>query len=43
MAQTLMANSPELARTTIMVPTDHFKHNPPWMAGTTLDYYATLY
>ena len=36
MAQTLMAHSPELARTIIMVHTGHFKHNPPWMAGTTL-------
>ena len=34
MAQTLMAHSPGLARTMIMVHTDHFKHNPPWMAGT---------
>ena len=36
MAQTLMAHSPWLARTMIMVPTGHFKHNPPWMAGTPL-------
>ena len=35
MAQTLMDHSPELARTIIMVPTCHFRHNPPWMGGTT--------
>ena len=38
MAGTLMAHSsPWLARTIIMVPTGHFMHNPPLMAGTTLD------
>ena len=31
----LMANSPGLASTILMVPI-HFMHNPPWMAGTTL-------
>ena len=36
MAQTLMAHSPGLSRTVIMVPTGHFMPNPPWMAGTTL-------
>ena len=36
MARTLMADSPWLARTIIMVPTNHFMHNPSWMAGTTL-------
>ena len=36
MARTLMAYSPGLARTMIMVPTGHFKHNPPWMAGLPL-------
>ena len=36
MARTLMVHSPGLARTMIMVPTGHFKHNLPWMAGTTL-------
>ena len=34
MAQTLMAHSPGLARTIIMVPTGHFLHNHPWMART---------
>ena len=29
MARTLMAHSPRLARTTIMVPTGHLMHNPP--------------
>ena len=38
MAQTLMAHSPWLARTTIMVPTGCFMNTPPWMAGTTLGY-----
>ena len=37
MAQALMAHSPGLARTVILVPTGHFMHNSPWMAGTTLD------
>ena len=37
MAQTLMAHSPGLARTIIMVPTGHFMQNQPGMAGTTLD------
>ena len=37
MAQTLMAHSPGLARTMIMVSTGLLKHNPPWTAGTTLD------
>ena len=37
MARTLMAHSPGLARTIVMVPTGHFMHNRPWMAGTTLD------
>ena len=36
MAKTLMAHSPGLARTIIMVPTGHLMNNPPWMAGTTL-------
>ena len=38
MARIMMAHSPELARTTciIMVPSCHFMHNPPWMAGTIL-------
>ena len=36
MARTLMAHSPGVARTSIMVPTGHPMHNPPWMAGTTL-------
>ena len=36
MARTPMAHSPGLARTMIMVPTGHFKHNPSWMTGTTL-------
>ena len=35
MAQTLMTDSPQLARTIIMVPTGHFMHIQPWMAGTT--------
>ena len=38
MVQTLIAHLPGLTRTNIMVPTGHFKHNPPWMAGTTLGY-----
>ena len=38
MARTLMAHSPGLARTINMVPTGHFRHNPPWMAGTTPGY-----
>ena len=37
MAQTLMAHSPGLARTIIIVPTGNFMQNPTtWMAGTTL-------
>ena len=36
MSQTLMAYSPGLARTIIMVPPGHFMHNQPWMSGTTL-------
>ena len=36
MARTLMAHLPGLARNIIMVPTGNLKHNPPWMAGTTL-------
>ena len=36
MARTLMAHSLWLARTITVVPTGHFRHNPPWMAGTTL-------
>ena len=36
MVRTLMACSPGLARTIIMVPTGHFRHNPPLMGGTTL-------
>ena len=35
MAQTLMANSPGLARIIIMVPKGHFMHKPHLMAGTT--------
>ena len=35
MARTLMAHSPWLARTIIMVPTGHSMHIPPWMSGTT--------
>ena len=35
-ARTLMAHSPDLARTISMVPTGHFRHNPPWICGTTL-------
>ena len=33
MAQTLMAQSPGLARTTVMVPTGHFMHyiHPGWL------------
>ena len=38
-ARTLMAHSPGLARTIIMIPTCHFMHNSPWIAGTTLDTY----
>ena len=33
MARTLMAHSPGLTRTMIMVPTEHFKHNPPRHTG----------
>ena len=36
MARTLMAHSPGLARTIIIVLTGRSMHNPPWMAGTTL-------
>ena len=36
-----MAHSPWLARTIIMVPTGHFMHNPPSMAGTTLPLTST--
>ena len=36
LTQTLMAHSPGLARTIIMVPLGHFMHNPSWMAGATL-------
>ena len=36
MAQTLMAHSPGLARTIIMVHKDHSMYKPPTMAGTTL-------
>ena len=36
MAHSLIAHSPGLARTIIMVPTGHFMHNPPWMAGFSL-------
>ena len=36
MAQTLMTQLPWLPRTIIMVPTGHFMHDPPWVAGTTL-------
>ena len=36
MARTLIAHIPGLARTIIMVPSGHFMHKPPWMAGTTL-------
>ena len=36
MARTVMAHSPGLARTIIMVPTGHFIHNPSWMTETTL-------
>ena len=36
MALTLVAHSPGLSRTVIMVPTDHFMPNPPWIAGATL-------
>ena len=36
MARTLMAHSPGLARTIIMVPTCYFRLNPPGMGGTTL-------
>ena len=43
MAQTLMAHLPGLARSIIMVPTGHFMHNPPWMAGTNLDYGRTTF
>ena len=38
MALTLIAHSPGLARTIIMVPKGQFMHNPPWIAGTTLGY-----
>ena len=33
MARTLMAHSPSLARTIIMVHTGNFMHNLPWMHG----------
>ena len=36
MAGTLMAHSPGLARTIIMVPIGHVRYNPPWMGRTTL-------
>ena len=36
MARTLMAYSPGLARTIVMVSIGHFMHNSPWKAGTTL-------
>ena len=36
MAQTLMAHSPGLARTIIMVRTGHFRHSPSRIGGTTL-------
>ena len=40
MVRTLMAHSPCLARTIIIVDTDNFMHNTLWMAGTTaLDHY----
>ena len=32
----MMAHSPGLARTIIMVPTGHFMHTPPWMTGIAL-------
>ena len=35
-ARTLIARSPWLARTIIMVPKGHFMHNLSWKAGTTL-------
>ena len=35
-ARTLMAHSTGLARTIIIVPTDHFMHNPPWITETSL-------
>ena len=38
MARTLIAPSPWVARTIIMVPTGHFMHTPLWMTGTTLSY-----
>ena len=34
-ARTLMALSPGLAKTIILVPTCDFMHNSPWMAGNT--------
>ena len=36
MARTLMAHSPGLARTIIVVPTGHLMRNPPWIAVITL-------
>ena len=36
MARSMKAHSPGLARTIIMVPTGHFMHNPPCIAGTSL-------
>ena len=35
-SRTSMTHSPGLAGTIIMVPTGHFRHNPPWMGGTFL-------
>ena len=34
MAQTLVAHSPWLVRTNIMIPAGQFKHNPPWIPLT---------
>ena len=34
-----MAHLTGVAKTTIRVPTGHFKHNPPLLAGTSRGYY----
>ena len=43
MARTLMAHSPGLTRTIIMVHSGHLKHNPPWIDGTTIFMVPSLF